>query len=173
MDYQNVATTVFTPLEYGCIGLAEEDAVAKYGEEDIEVFHTKYWPLEWTVAGRENTVCYAKLVCRISEKVRAKNPWLFWLPFWGLLAGLMFFSRAPKPKLRKKKIPCSQHKVWPIYKILVPGHPQRTPTETLSCTPDSQVFLSKLKLLVYYCIDFIAGVWLMYKVIWEDDMLVW
>lgn len=27
MDYTNVATTVFTPLEYSCIGLSEEKAV--------------------------------------------------------------------------------------------------------------------------------------------------
>lgn len=26
MDYVNVPTTVFTPLEYGCCGLSEEDA---------------------------------------------------------------------------------------------------------------------------------------------------
>ena len=26
MDYENVATTVFTPLEYGCVGLSEEVA---------------------------------------------------------------------------------------------------------------------------------------------------
>jgi len=26
MDYTNVPTTVFTPLEYGCVGLSEEDA---------------------------------------------------------------------------------------------------------------------------------------------------
>ena len=36
-DYVNVCTTVFTPLEYGCCGLAEEDAIKQYGEEDIEV----------------------------------------------------------------------------------------------------------------------------------------
>ena len=36
-DYINVATTVFTPLEYGCIGLAEEDALKIYGESNIEV----------------------------------------------------------------------------------------------------------------------------------------
>ena len=36
-DYVNVCTTVFTPLEYGCCGLAEEDAIAKFGEDDIEV----------------------------------------------------------------------------------------------------------------------------------------
>ena len=37
-DYVNVCTTVFTPLEYGCCGLSEEDAIQQYGEEDIEVF---------------------------------------------------------------------------------------------------------------------------------------
>lgn len=26
MNYKNIATTVFTPLEYGCIGYSEEDA---------------------------------------------------------------------------------------------------------------------------------------------------
>lgn len=37
-DYVNVCTTVFTPLEYGCCGLSEEDAIQQFGEEDIEVF---------------------------------------------------------------------------------------------------------------------------------------
>lgn len=36
-DYDNVPTTVFTPLEYGCCGLSEEKAVEKFGEENIEV----------------------------------------------------------------------------------------------------------------------------------------
>ena len=36
-DYVNVATTVFTPLEYGAIGLTEEDAEKIYGKDKIEV----------------------------------------------------------------------------------------------------------------------------------------
>lgn len=32
-----VPTTVFTPLEYGCVGLSEEAAVARHGEEHVEV----------------------------------------------------------------------------------------------------------------------------------------
>lgn len=32
MNYKNVATTVFTPLEYGCIGYSEEDALKKYSK---------------------------------------------------------------------------------------------------------------------------------------------
>lgn len=67
-DYINVATTVFTPLEYCCIGYSEEDAIKKYGEEKIEVYHTNYQPLEWTVAKLDENVCYAKLICLIPEK---------------------------------------------------------------------------------------------------------
>ena len=36
-DYVNVPTTVFTPIEYGSVGLGEEDAIAQYGEENVEV----------------------------------------------------------------------------------------------------------------------------------------
>ena len=36
-DYINVPTTVFTPLEYGCIGLSEEDAMMIFGEKNIDV----------------------------------------------------------------------------------------------------------------------------------------
>lgn len=37
MDYDNVATTVFSPLEYGCVGLTEEEAISRYTENNIEV----------------------------------------------------------------------------------------------------------------------------------------
>jgi len=29
MDYKNIATTVFTPLEYGCVGYSEDEAIEK------------------------------------------------------------------------------------------------------------------------------------------------
>ncbi len=40
MDYNNVVTAVFTPLEYGAVGLHEEAAIKKIGEDDIEIYHT-------------------------------------------------------------------------------------------------------------------------------------
>ncbi|NXA39111.1 TRXR2 reductase, partial [Eudromia elegans] len=63
MDYDNVPTTVFTPLEYGCVGLSEEKAVQCYGSDNIEVYHAYYKPLEFTVAERDTTQCYIKMVC--------------------------------------------------------------------------------------------------------------
>ena len=63
MDYDKVPTTVFTPLEYGAVGLSEEDAVARYGAADVEVYHTHFTPLEWSVVEtRPENACYAKLV---------------------------------------------------------------------------------------------------------------
>jgi thioredoxin reductase (NADPH) len=37
MDYDDIATTVFSPLEYGCVGLTEEEAIKRYTEDNIEV----------------------------------------------------------------------------------------------------------------------------------------
>lgn len=70
-DYVNVPTTVFTPLEYGCVGLSEEDAIAKYGADDIEVYHSFLTPLEVTVPKRDGNEGYAKLICvkSLDEKV--------------------------------------------------------------------------------------------------------
>ncbi|NXF43151.1 TRXR3 reductase, partial [Oceanites oceanicus] len=62
-DYVNVPTTVFTPLEYGSCGLAEERAIEEYGKQNLEVYHSLFWPLEWTVPGRDNNTCYAKIIC--------------------------------------------------------------------------------------------------------------
>ena len=39
MDYHLVPTAVFSPLEYGCTGLSEEDAISQYGEDSIDVYH--------------------------------------------------------------------------------------------------------------------------------------
>lgn len=66
-DYVNVPTTVFTPLEYGCCGLSEEDAIAKYGEDNIEVYHQYFSPTEWRLnyydrPRKPMNKCYAKLI---------------------------------------------------------------------------------------------------------------
>lgn len=62
-DYDMIPTTVFTPVEYGAIGYSEEAALDKFGKENIEVYHTLYRPLEWTLPGHDDNICYAKLLC--------------------------------------------------------------------------------------------------------------
>ena len=64
MDYLNVPTTVFTPLEYGSCGLSEEDAMETLGAKNVEVYHASYTPLEWSVVEeRPSGACFAKLIC--------------------------------------------------------------------------------------------------------------
>ena len=66
-----IPTTVFTPLEYGCCGLSEEDAIERHGNDNIAVYHTNFWPLEWTLNhDRPDNACYAKLVCHKTDKNR-------------------------------------------------------------------------------------------------------
>lgn len=70
MDYINVPTTVFTPLEYGCVGLSEEDAVAKYGQDDLIIYYKNFNVLEYTVPHRDSEQAYMKLICVKSENER-------------------------------------------------------------------------------------------------------
>lgn len=58
-----IPTTVFTPLEYGTIGLSEEAAYEKYGKDQIEVYHGHFQPLEWELPSRNKNKSFAKLVC--------------------------------------------------------------------------------------------------------------
>jgi thioredoxin reductase (NADPH) len=69
-DYEKIPTTVFTPLEYGCIGLAEEAARAKYGNDNVEVYHSHFQALEHALPKRNQNKCYVKLVCVKSENER-------------------------------------------------------------------------------------------------------
>ncbi|XP_037869127.1 thioredoxin reductase 1, mitochondrial isoform X7 [Bombyx mori] len=62
MDYDNVATTVFTPLEYGCVGLSEETALARHGADKVEVYHAFYKPTEFFIPQRNIRNCYLKAV---------------------------------------------------------------------------------------------------------------
>ena len=72
MDYVNVPTTVFTPLEYGSVGLSEEDAKLKYGEDNIRTYHQEFKPLEWSYykTGRPEVNCYVKLLINIADNNR-------------------------------------------------------------------------------------------------------
>ncbi len=63
MVYKNIATTVFTPLELGTVGLSEEEAIEKFGEANVDSYVSTFQPLEWTVVHHlENLKCITKVV---------------------------------------------------------------------------------------------------------------
>jgi thioredoxin reductase (NADPH) len=67
MDYKFIATTVFTPLEYGCVGFSEEEAIAKFGKDNIKTYHSEFKPLEWNFNLDNPNNCYLKLVTDVSQ----------------------------------------------------------------------------------------------------------
>lgn len=62
MDYHDVATAVYTPLEYACVGMSEEQAVGMY--EKVDVYHRSFVPLEYSIVeGRDSTKdCFSKII---------------------------------------------------------------------------------------------------------------
>lgn len=63
-EYEQVPTTVFTPLEYGSCGLSEDDANAKFGKDNIVVYHNVFYPLESVIPERiDKDHAYLKLIC--------------------------------------------------------------------------------------------------------------
>eukprot|EP00002_Diphylleia_rotans_P002162 TRINITY_DN1132_c0_g2_i5.p1 TRINITY_DN1132_c0_g2~~TRINITY_DN1132_c0_g2_i5.p1 ORF type:complete len:534 (+),score=105.19 TRINITY_DN1132_c0_g2_i5:72-1673(+) len=85
LDYaRDIPTTVFTPVEYGCIGLSEEAAHERYGADHIETYLLEFTTLETAAAHRTKHAsrvlagadedaapsCLAKLVCLKSEDER-------------------------------------------------------------------------------------------------------
>lgn len=82
MDYTNVATTVFSPLEYGCVGLSEEDAIKTYGEDNIEIYHAFYKPTEFFIPQKNMSHCYVKVVA-----LRANDQRILGMHFIGPHAG--------------------------------------------------------------------------------------
>jgi thioredoxin reductase (NADPH) len=99
MDYQNVATTVFTPLEYGCCGLSEEKAKELLGDENVEIYHTAFKPLEWNfLSTREDLSCFGKIIVHIPDNERVVG-----IHFLGPHAGevLQGFAVAMKAGLTK------------------------------------------------------------------------
>lgn len=65
MDYKNVPTTVFTPIEFGTVGYNEDEAKESFPEENrLAVYHGYFTPLEWKCNhDRPATACYMKYIC--------------------------------------------------------------------------------------------------------------
>lgn len=69
-DYAYAPTTVFTPLEYGCVGYSEEKAIQIFGKENIDVYHQAFRPYEWVLTPKSPNACWAKLVVLLNENER-------------------------------------------------------------------------------------------------------
>ena len=66
MDYTNIPTTLFTPVECATVGLTEEDAIWRYGYDNIEIYHSKFIGLEEYVLPHKKQ-SYIKLITHKKE----------------------------------------------------------------------------------------------------------
>lgn len=63
LDYKTIPTTVFTPLEYSFCGYSEIEAHKAFGEDNVDIYHTSFKPLEWNfLYTRPADICYTKVI---------------------------------------------------------------------------------------------------------------
>ena len=56
MNYDLIPTTIFTPYEYGCIGMSEEKAIEIYGNDAIETYLFEFTRLEETISNKKQKI---------------------------------------------------------------------------------------------------------------------
>ena len=100
-DYTNIPTTVFTPIEYGCVGLSEEEAIKRHGEDMIEVYHQAFRPYEWGLTSRDVNACFVKVIT-----IRKEEEKVIGIHFLGPSAGevIQFASLAIKKGFTKREL---------------------------------------------------------------------
>lgn len=69
MNHDIVPTAVFTTPEMGTVGLTEEQAKAKYGEETIKVYQSRFRPMYYTIPGMEARTLMKLVVHQPTDKV--------------------------------------------------------------------------------------------------------
>ncbi|SCU84822.1 LADA_0D04016g1_1 [Lachancea dasiensis] len=61
-DYENVPSVVFSHPEAGTIGLTEQEAVEKYGKENIKIYNSKFTAMYYAMLEHKSPTTY-KLIC--------------------------------------------------------------------------------------------------------------
>uniref|UniRef100_A0A8C8Z354 Glutathione reductase n=1 Tax=Prolemur simus TaxID=1328070 RepID=A0A8C8Z354_PROSS len=67
LDYDNIPTVVFSHPPIGTVGLTEDEAIRKYGKENVKTYSTTFTPMYHAVTKRK-TKCVMKMVCANKEE---------------------------------------------------------------------------------------------------------
>ncbi|KAF6084104.1 glutathione-disulfide reductase [Phyllostomus discolor] len=67
LDYDNIPTVVFSHPPIGTVGLTEDEAMHKYGKENVKIYSTTFTPMYHAVTTRK-TKCVMKMVCANKEE---------------------------------------------------------------------------------------------------------
>jgi glutathione reductase (NADPH) len=69
MSYDNVPTAIFTTPEAATVGLSEEAAREQYGDAAIKVYRSRFRPMYYTLAGRDEKTLMKLVVHQDTNKV--------------------------------------------------------------------------------------------------------
>ncbi|HEY2772614.1 MAG TPA: glutathione-disulfide reductase [Candidatus Binatia bacterium] len=69
MTYENIPSAVFSDPPIGTVGLSEEEARVRYGDEAIQVFKAKFRPMLHNLTGRDAKTTVKLVVRRDDERV--------------------------------------------------------------------------------------------------------
>nr|XP_036853597.1 glutathione reductase, mitochondrial [Manis javanica] len=73
LDYDNIPTVVFSHPPIGTVGLTEDEAIYKYGKENVKIYSTTFTPMYHAVTKRK-TKCVMKMVCVDKEEKVWEKP---------------------------------------------------------------------------------------------------
>ncbi len=68
VDYDNIATAVFSQPSIGTVGMSEEEATRKFGQ-DIQVFRSEYKSMKFTLSGRPERSLMKMIIQKSTDKV--------------------------------------------------------------------------------------------------------
>ena len=70
MAYDNIPTAIFTTPEAATVGLTEEEAIAQYGEDKIEIYRARFRAMYYILPGKHDEKTLMKLVVeKATQKV--------------------------------------------------------------------------------------------------------
>jgi glutathione reductase (NADPH) len=69
MSHEHVPTAVFTTPEMGTVGLTEEQARQQFGDDDIQVYRSRFRPMYYTLPNLEARTLMKLVVQRSTDRV--------------------------------------------------------------------------------------------------------
>lgn len=69
MSYENIPTAIFTTPEAATVGLTESEAIEDYGSDRIKVYRSRFRPMYYTLAGKEEKTLMKLIVNQETDQV--------------------------------------------------------------------------------------------------------
>jgi glutathione reductase (NADPH) len=69
MSYDNIPTAIFTTPEAATVGLTEAEAISEYGGDRIKIFRSRFRPMYYTLAGKDEKTLMKLVVDQETDKV--------------------------------------------------------------------------------------------------------